>query len=223
MNDGGEGEAGRIRRMVTAPALVGAAAVVMATMACRGWPEPPKEEPRREVTTPSARPVATMDKTPSTAARGVPSATPPKAYGPAKLRQQACAPVDPEDVSLKPYVDFGCDACPKGEFCRVLHVRGRRVGQCAKNECQKDADCKHGLCRCGPPHQCTPGNCRDAADCGGRECAADNWRYGHGHGMYCRTAQDGCRTHAECGTGRECAYDGKAWNCRAEVPPPPPG
>ena len=146
------------------------------------------------------------------------TAQPPLAYGPAVLRQQTCPPpVAPPRSTLE-----GCDKCQKDEYCFEEHVRGRKFGRCTKSTCQKDADCKGGLCRCGPPNVCVAGDCRGPEDCGGRDCATDRWRYGHGSGTFCRTKDDTCKTHDECGPDQECAFSGK-WSCRRATPPPPPG
>ena len=141
---------------------------------------------------------------------------------PRTFHPQTCPPASAAPPALPP-PDEGCEACKKGEFCKSYSVRGRTFGRCERSTCEKDADCGGALCACGPPNTCVPGNCRDADDCGGLECAADRWRYGHGTGMYCRTSNDDCKTHADCGKGKECAYESGRWTCRPEIPAPPPG
>lgn len=144
---------------------------------------------------------------------------PSTAFAAPQLRPVACA----DAPAARGDVPEGCEQCAPGEHCKRMDLRGRVVGVCAKSTCAKDADCPGALCACGPPNECVPGNCRGPEDCGGRECAPDRWRYGHGTGTYCRTDRDECATHAHCGKGHECAYVGGRWACRAETPAPPPG
>lgn len=175
-----------------------------------------KEPARRTPEAPPDRPV------PLEAVSVSPKPTesvPPREYGPAVFHPQAC----PKPTTPPKSAQEGCERCQKDEYCYAEHVRGRTFGRCMKSACQKDADCKGGLCNCGPPNQCGIGNCRSAEDCGGRECAADRWRYGHGHGQYCRTKDDACKTHDDCGADQECAYNGEKWACRKTTPAPPPG
>lgn len=144
----------------------------------------------------------------------------PNDFGPAVFHPQTCAkPTTPPPKS--PHE--GCLDCKKDEHCYVEHVRGRAFGRCVKSTCEKDADCKGALCQCGPPNRCVAGDCRSAEDCGGRECAPDRWRYGHGSGTFCRTKDDSCKTHDDCGAEQECAFTGGKWACRPTTPAPPPG
>lgn len=145
---------------------------------------------------------------------------PPREYGPAVFHPQTCP--KPESPAPKSPLE-GCKDCKKDEHCRQESMRGRTYGRCEKSTCQKDADCKGALCWCGPPNRCAAGNCRSADDCGGRECAPDRWRYGHGSGQFCRTKDDTCKTHEECGADQECAFVGEKWACRKATPAPPPG
>jgi hypothetical protein len=142
-----------------------------------------------------------------------------RAYGPAVLRMVTCPPNKPE----RPSVESGCESCKDDELCKVFSIRGRAVGQCAKNSCRGDADCPGALCTCGAPNECTAGNCRGPEDCGGRECTDNRGRHGHGGGQYCRTKNDTCKTHDDCKKGDECSWAGTSWKCRKETPPPPPG
>ena len=155
---------------------------------------------------------------------GLPDAAAPdlRTYGPAVLQAQSCA-APPDGGAPRALALPGCEACKADEFCQRFSVHGRDVGSCTKSNCARDADCPGALCACGPPNLCATGNCRTADDCGGRECGIDRWRYGHGVGAFCRTANDTCSTHASCGPGKECAYVVDRWTCRTETPAPPPG
>jgi len=89
------------------------------------------------------------------------------------------------------------------------------MARCEKDGCKKDGDCHKGeLCVCAAsgPNRCVQGNCRDANDCGGRECAG-----------YCRTEDDTCSSNTECGRGRLCSYVNGRFECKDPPPPPPPG
>ncbi len=155
----------------------------------------------------------------------VPSTSPvdTKVYPPAALRMHACPPIDSSVPPLPPVVDVGCESCKPDEHCKVTSLRGRNIGECKKSTCQKDADCPGMLCACGPPNECVTGNCRGPEDCGGRECVPNRGRYGHGTGTFCRTKNDTCRTHTDCGEGKECSYSATGWSCVPETPPPPAG
>lgn len=173
---------------------------------------------------------ASSSPSPSTSASTSPVSAPEPPYGPAVFHPESCPPNDggtrhlvDDFPSATNHVAEGCKSCKPGEFCQVFHSHGQAFGNCRRSDCQKDADCKGGLCVCGPPNLCQAGNCRSAADCGGRECVPDRWRSGHGHGQFCRTKDDTCKAHQDCGPGRECAYIGGKWDCRKETPPPPPG
>lgn len=142
-------------------------------------------------------------------------AVPTIEYGPAVFHPQACADAGPAPRSPI----RGCESCKPDELCEQFSVRGNRVGQCKKHECRKDADCSKtspGFCGCGidfGPNKCWAGNCRNADDCGGRDCV----------GTWCRTKDDTCKTNADCKPEDECRFDGAKFACQKRPPPLPPG
>lgn len=126
-----------------------------------------------------------------------------------------------------------CEAhedCTDGDEgrCTEMSSRGGRFLACTYSECETDADCAGGVCRCGgeafDSHSvCLPaGNCQTDDDCGNDYCSLSytscgpDWGDVLGH--FCHTTFDGCRDDADCGgddSDGYCAYDEGAgrWMC----------
>lgn len=76
-------------------------------------------------------------------------------------------------------------------------------GVALESECASDDDCQAGyVCQCAtrlaPWTACVPGNCASEADCGGKECGAEESSCGEISGFFCRTDADECRSGARC-------------------------
>lgn len=133
----------------------------------------------------------------------------------------APAPAEFCDIGI-PCFDAPCDKlgpglCAKygGPYCRCAFP------------CTVDADCAEGaacLCHSGTMNnaisasECRPANCRTDADCGGFECGLSSTACSLPAGLFCRTAQDECKSGQECfdqKLGDSCTYDTmqKRWRC----------
>lgn len=192
---------------------------VVSSLACRK-----NEAPGADATSPASSPVAAPSVAPSPApvAKASPfDAATTRAYSAPKLARITCpyvAPTPPDPAAKT----SGCASCKADEHCKTFSSHGRTFGACVRSACTKDTDCPAGdLCVCGPPNACWPSNCRDANDCGGRDCALGMFGNSHVQSSYCRTANDTCSEDAHCGPDGECVYLEKAWGCRKLLPIPP--
>lgn len=129
--------------------------------------------------------------------------------------------------------DAECTSGPNGQCgSRSIYYGGGEpeVTTCAcVYTCATDGDCGTGqVCMCaglsspfvGPGYSvCVPAGCATDSDCPTGECSLSEWTDGCQTGLQtaCRTSDDECRTHNDCGSnGSWCALESptaQQWSC----------